>query len=115
MLDLQLKKVRCQVDILRQLQFALIDNVRQFEDEHVLDMIHLMFRGLDMWAIVEEEVCKKNEAVSAQEWQRIANASVKSVCDSISYTHKLNLRNYEKNKLPRHLKVNLYMFLFFFF
>lgn len=110
MLDLQLKKVRCQVDILQQLLCAMMNNVRQFEEGPVLDMIHLVFLALDQWAAVEEEVCKNNEAVIAQDWQRTANAAVKTACDSISTTHSLYLREYEKRKLPKHLKVNIFLF-----
>ena len=87
-----------------------MDNVHQFEEGPVLDMIHLVFLALDQWAAVEEEVCKDNEAVVAQDWQRTANAAVKKACNSISTTHSLYLREYEKRKLPKHLKVKKIMY-----
>ena len=98
------------MDILQQLLCAMMNNVRQFEDGPILDMIHLVFLALDQWAAVEEEVCKNNEAVIAQDWQRTANAAVKTACDSISTTHSLYLREYEKRKLPKHLKVKKIMY-----
>lgn len=108
--DQNLKKVRCQVEILQRLLLVILNNVRHFGDELQLDMIHLVFLGLDRWATVEEEVCKKNEAVVAQDWQQNKNAVVKAACESISFTHKLQLRMYEKHNLPKHLKVNTGLF-----
>ena len=108
MLDLELKKVRCQVDVLQRLLCAVMDNVHHFEEGPVLDTVHLVFLALDQWAAVEEEVCKNNEAVVARDWQRTANAAVKTACESISSTHRLYLHGYEKRKLPKHLKVNIF-------
>ncbi|KAK7107714.1 hypothetical protein V1264_015588 [Littorina saxatilis] len=103
--DQQLKKTQCQTVIIQNLLCTVLKNVRNFDNSLMLDAIHLVFLVLDQWACVEETVCKENEAFPAQQWLRNANAVIKTVCDSISQTHKLCLRVYEKKNLPKHLKM----------
>lgn len=110
MLDQHLKRAKCQVEIVQQLLFVILKNARHFEDELLLDMIHLVFLALDQWAIVEEKVCERKEAFATEEWHRNKNAVGKAACNFISSTHKLRLRNFEKNKLPKHLKVTTCLF-----